>query len=251
MKTWLEWQASQLSTPAWWLELRATLGMNNQQKLACKIGASFSIPEDRMRTIPGQGYPVPPTPKWLNRNAFLLDDLSYQDIWLQFVLLTIAYARGLQYWAEKCNLLESPGSHPLIGGVVELRGAVREYITFTNWDFLWGLGAVYPGATNQQPQTNLFSWVLSLLGNESSGLDTGFMEATTQSVPPAGADVDTARCTVPASGMERENHYLLVLEEIHSETHWWLLFYLDQPGQSVMRCHHEGIEVVRWKMDMV
>ena len=69
----------------------------------------------------------------------------------------ITYARGLQYWAEKHNLPESPDSCPLVGGVVELREAVREYITFTNWDILQGLGAVYLGATNQQPQTTLLA----------------------------------------------------------------------------------------------
>ena len=119
----------------------------------------------------------------------------------------IDYARGLQYCAEKHNLLESPDSHPLVGGVVELREAVREYVTFTNWEVFWELGAVYPGATNQQPQTTLFSQVLSPLGNKSSELDTGFTEATTQTAPLAVADVDTARCTTPLFGMERENQY--------------------------------------------
>ena len=157
METWLEWEASQLSTPTGWLELRVILGVKDPQKLACKICASFSIPEVRMRATLGQWCTVPPTPKCLNRNAFLLDDLSYQDVWQQPILLMIAYTRGLQYWAEKHNLLESPDFHPLAGGVIELRKAVREYITFTNWDVLWSLGAVYPGATNQQPQTTLFS----------------------------------------------------------------------------------------------
>ena len=72
----------------------------------------------------------------------------------------ITYARGLQYWAEKHNLPDSPDFYLLAGGVVELREAVKEYVTFTNWDVLWGLGAVYPGATNQWPQTTLFSQVL-------------------------------------------------------------------------------------------
>ena len=123
----------------------------------------------------------------------------------------IAYARGLQYWAEKCNLLESPDFCPLAGGVVELREAVRGYVTFTNLDVLWGLGVVYPGATNQWPQTTLFSQVLLLPGNKSSGLDTGFTEATTQTAPLAVANVDMARCTTQPFGMEREKQYLLVV----------------------------------------
>ena len=136
VEIWLEWQASRLSTPTWWLELRAIPGVKDMQKLTCKIWASFSIPEARMRAILGQGFTVPPAPKCLDRNAFLLDDLSYQDV---PVLLTITYARGLQYWAEKRNPPESPASCPLVGGVVELREAVREYITPTRmFSRAWG-----------------------------------------------------------------------------------------------------------------
>ena len=112
---------------------------------------------------------------------------------------------------KSINLPESPDFCPLAGGVVELREAVREYVTFTNWDVLQGLGMVHPGATNQWPQTTLFSWVLLWLGNEPSGLDTGFTEATTQTTPPLVANVDTDRCTTPPFGTEGENQYLLVI----------------------------------------
>ena len=132
VETWLDWQDQQLSTPTWWVKLEAIPGVKDLQKLACKIQASFSIPEIRMRAIPGQGYTALPAPKCLDRNVFLPDDLSYQDIWQQPVLLMIAYVRGLHYWAEKHNPPESPEFHPLAGGVVELREAVREYVTFTN-----------------------------------------------------------------------------------------------------------------------
>ena len=98
-----------------------------------------------------------------------------------------------------------------MGGIVELREVVREYVTFTNWDVLQGLGAVHPGATNQWPQTSLFSQVLLLPGDEPSGLDTGFTEATTQTAPPFVANVDMDRCTTPPFGMEGENQYQLVV----------------------------------------
>ena len=77
-----------------------------------------------MRAFLEQEYTVPPTPKCLNRNAFLPDELSYQDVWQQLILLMVAYARGLQYWAEKLNLLESPDLCPLAGSFVELRETV-------------------------------------------------------------------------------------------------------------------------------
>ena len=61
-----------------------------------------------MRAFLDQEYTVPPASKCLNGNAFLPDELSYQDIWQQPILLMVAYERGLQYWAEKLNLLKSP-----------------------------------------------------------------------------------------------------------------------------------------------
>ena len=90
-----------------------------------QIWVSFSIPKVRSRTFLGQEYTAPPAPRCLNQNAFLLDKLSYQDMWQQPFLLTVAYARGLQYWAEKLNLLESPGFCPLVGSIVELTSGVN------------------------------------------------------------------------------------------------------------------------------
>ena len=80
VEMWLEWQAKQMGTPAWWLELKAISGVKDLWKLACKIRASFYIPKVRMRASPNQQYTVPPAPKCLNRNAFILDELSYQDV---------------------------------------------------------------------------------------------------------------------------------------------------------------------------
>ena len=117
----------------------------------------------------------------------------------------VAYARGLQYWAEKLNLPESPYLHPLAGSVVELRETVQEHVTFTNWDVVWGLGMIHLGSTSQWPQTTLFSHMLSL---PVEGQD--FMETTTHTASPI-AEKDAARCTTPASGTEQENWYLLVV----------------------------------------
>ena len=63
--------------------------------------------------LPGARLHCIPTPKCLDWNAFLLDELSYQDVWQQPFLLTVACAKGLQHWAEKLNLPESPDFCPL------------------------------------------------------------------------------------------------------------------------------------------
>ena len=100
VKTWLDWQRCQLSISCWWWKLKTIPGVKDPQKLTSKIQASFSIPDVRSRALLGQDFTVAPTPKCLNRNAFLPDDLAYQDVQQQPFLLTVTYARGLQYWAR-------------------------------------------------------------------------------------------------------------------------------------------------------
>ena len=77
-----------------------------------------------MRAFLEQEYTVPPAPKCLNRNTFLLDELSYQDIWQQPTLLMVAYTRSLQYWVEKLKLPSSLDLHLLAGSIVELKETV-------------------------------------------------------------------------------------------------------------------------------
>ena len=91
VETWLEFQAQQLGTPAWWEELGAIPSIKYLCKFAPKIRASFYIPEVQMRASLEQGYSMPPTPWSLNRSAFLPEKLAYQDVQQQPALLTIAY----------------------------------------------------------------------------------------------------------------------------------------------------------------
>ena len=132
VETWLEWQARQLGTPTWWTELKAILQIRNPQELAQKIRVSFYIPEVRMRNLQEPEYTVPPTLRSLDRNAFLPDELSYQDMQQQPALLMIAHARSLQYWAEKQSLPRSQNLHPLAESIIELWQAVKEYVTFNH-----------------------------------------------------------------------------------------------------------------------
>ena len=89
-----------------------------------------------MRTLLEPEYTVPPTPKSLDRNAFLPDELSYQDMQQQPALLMIAYARSPQYWAEKQSLPRSQNLCPLAESVIELWEAVKEYVTFNHRDIV-------------------------------------------------------------------------------------------------------------------
>ena len=79
-ETWLDWLACQMDMPYCWMELTANPGVEDPQKFAQKICASFSIPAVRSRVFPGQGYTAPPAPRCLTQNVFLPDELSYQDM---------------------------------------------------------------------------------------------------------------------------------------------------------------------------
>ena len=80
LEMWLEFQAGQLGTPTWWEELGAMPGIKDQCKFAWKIRTSFYIPEVWVRASLEQGYTVPLAPQNLNRSAFLLERLAYQDV---------------------------------------------------------------------------------------------------------------------------------------------------------------------------
>ena len=197
METWLEWQANQLGTPAWWTELQAILDIRDPQKLAWKIRALFYIPEVRMRTLLEPGYTVPPAPRSLDRNAFLPDDLSYQDVQQKMALLTVAYARSLQYWAEKQSLPRHWSLCPLVGSVVELWEVVKEYITFNHQDVICGLG------TDEEPQATIFSQVLS---SPSENSDVG---GTATNTAGTVTKRDTTECATSLARTEMENPCLL------------------------------------------
>ena len=168
VETWLDWQASQLSTPCWWWELQAIPGVKDLQKLTHKIWTSFSIPKVRSRTFWGQDFTVPPAPKCLNRNAFLSDGLWCQDVQQQPFLLTLTYARGLQYWVEKLNLPDGSDFCPLTGSVVELKGDGKRTHCVHQLGPSLGFGGVDPKAMSQGSQTSSSSMVMPLLDDKSS-----------------------------------------------------------------------------------
>ena len=55
--------------------------------------ASFMILVVRCETLPGQDYTAPPAPKCLTRGSFLPNDPSFQDVWWQPLLLSVAYVQ--------------------------------------------------------------------------------------------------------------------------------------------------------------
>ena len=120
LEMWLEFQAGQLGTPAWWEELGAVPGIEDRGKFVWKIRVSFYVPEVQLRVSPEWGYTAPPAPWILDRGAFHPEKFAYQDVRQWPVLLTIAYARCLQHWVEKHNLPRNLDFHPWAECVREL-----------------------------------------------------------------------------------------------------------------------------------
>ena len=72
-KVWVEWQGCQVDTLDWWEELVAIPHVDNAWKLAQKVQASFEIPWVRCQVLQViNDYSAPPSPKGINRKAFLL-----------------------------------------------------------------------------------------------------------------------------------------------------------------------------------
>ena len=163
LELWLDQQADQLGTPTWWEELKAIPGIMDLQEFARKICMSFHILEIWSWASPDQSYSAPPAPKCLNWGAFLPERLEYQDVRQRPKLLTEAYCRCLQYWAEKVHPPVSPEVCPLAESVRELCWAVGEFITITTWDILEGLKMDRP-IDSCQPPPSAGCWIPQLRG---------------------------------------------------------------------------------------
>ena len=133
---WLDWWAHQLDTPHWWAELIAIPEVEDPR--------SFLIPAFRCEALPSQDYTMSPAPKCLTKGSFLPDDPSYQDVWWQPLLLTVAYTQVLQYWAEKVRPPTLSNYCPLVMSVVELKQCVEGHITFSKQDVFQNLWSTTP-----------------------------------------------------------------------------------------------------------
>ena len=158
-----------------------------------------------MRTLLEPEYTVPPTLRSLDRNAFLPDELSYQDVLQQPALLTIAYTRSLQNWPEKQSPPRSQNLRPLAESVVKLQEAVKEYVTFNNWDIVQGLVATHIESPRHEPHATISSHVLLSPSEEQE-----VRRATTCDASPI-AERDMAKCIVLPARTERENPCLLFI----------------------------------------
>ena len=156
-----------------------------------------------MRTLLEPGYSVPPALRSLDRNAFLPDDLSYQDVWQKLALLMMAYPRSLQYWVVKQSPPRSQNLHLLTESVIELWEVVKEYVPLNYRDIIHDLGVTDEESPSHEPHATIFSCMLSSPKEEQE------LRRTTTYITSTAAERDMAKYTASPARTERENPCLL------------------------------------------
>ena len=143
------------------------------------------------------------SPWVLNRGAFHLEELTYQDVRQQPVLLMIAYARCLQHRVEKNHPPKNPDFCPWAECVRELWQTVWEYVNITYRDVMQGLEiekceASHPGMT-------IFSWLLANPTDEPR-----IVEDPPCQESPSPKD-KAIWCAPPPQGLEQHERHVLVV----------------------------------------
>ena len=119
---------------------------------------------------------------------FLLDDPSYQDVWLKPQWMTLAYAQVLQYWVEEANLPAPGEPHPLAMCVRELRQHIGKYITFNEHDVFEGLGNALPEAEDEDMGTPPVDATASYVMTDIEDTQPSPMETQSTMYKPEGKD---------------------------------------------------------------
>ena len=137
---WVKWHAKQLDTLAWWQELSEVPSQRDVKEFVRRVCASFQLPKVSSHA---QGvtndYSALLAPHSLDRDQFLpIQDIWFrgQDFWLKQPQKTMAYAKVLQYWAEKTQPLTTGKSHQLAESLLELQCEMEPLVMFTDKEVL-------------------------------------------------------------------------------------------------------------------
>ena len=143
LQKWVTWKAQAYETPSWWQELTMVPEVDDYEKLAHEVQASFWLlkraSEQWWVKNDHQAPPALPCLHW--KNFLLLPDSIFtcQDIQEIQHEKMVAYAQALQFWAEKVDL--PTGSKPclLVGSVIELWEEMKCYLSFSDEDVFKGV----------------------------------------------------------------------------------------------------------------
>ena len=124
LERWVTWKAQAYETPSWWQELTRVPEVDNHEKLAHEVWASFWLLKRASEWCQVENdHKGPPSLLCLCWKNFLsLPDSIFacQDIWEIQHEKMVAYAWALQFWAEKVDLPTGGKPCLLVGSVVEL-----------------------------------------------------------------------------------------------------------------------------------
>ena len=126
---WVQWKAGKCDTPSWWMEVSVVPGEDNTRELARQVMASFGLPQQLHKLDAERAtLQAPPALPCLCQQTFMPppDSISAsRDIRKVPREKVVAYARALQYWAEKNDPPTGGEPHFLAKGVLELREEVK------------------------------------------------------------------------------------------------------------------------------
>ena len=132
---WVMWKAEACKTPSWWRELMVVPGVEDCEKLAQEVQASFWLPKRASKLHEVENYHQAPPGLlcFLQRNFLPLPDSIFAcwDIQEMQCEKMVAYAQALQYWAEKVDL---PA-----GGRPHLLAEMRCYLSFSDEEVFKGM----------------------------------------------------------------------------------------------------------------
>ena len=117
--------------------------VDNYEKLACEVWASFQLPKrvSEQHWVKNDHQALPALPCLCEKDFLLPPDSIFacQDIWEIQHEKMVAYARALQFWAEKVNLPTRDQPHLLAGSMIELWEEMKYYLSFSNKDVFQGM----------------------------------------------------------------------------------------------------------------
>ena len=131
---WILWHAKHVSMPPWWKELMKIPSHDDYQKIAQKVHTSFEVPRvyNWAKGVDNDQIPPPPHLSPGKYHFMLPSDVRFgsQDYKLTQLHHTLTYARAIQYWAEKAQLLIPGQPCYLVESMIELWWAVELLVSF-------------------------------------------------------------------------------------------------------------------------
>ena len=207
-KRWVTWQAWAHNMPDWWLELAKISDVDDHWELAQKVCASFELPWQISEQHGVENYhQAPPALLCIFWKDFLPQHdskFTCQDIRESQLEKTVAYTQALQFWAEKANLPTLGQPHLLVGSVLELRDAMKCYVSFPD-DAIFGSMALPGEPLMNQLETTIPKSAQPVFTN--SPVEEVAVKAATEEAVPVWRPLEgSSTSQTPSKGPTRREH---------------------------------------------